>query len=429
MEVVDRAERAGVGPAAGNLAREIGIATRAAPSNRVLMVAPQPFYQDRGTPIALRHVIEALVQLGYEIDLISFPLGRRFELAHVRHEPVGNPLRFKSIPIGFSIKKLFFDAILLVRAYRQLRAHPYRCVHAVEEAAYLMWLPCRMNRVPLVYDMQSSIPEQLQSLPVWRTRAVQWLLRRLEGALVRRVDYVVASAGLGAYVRALAPSVAQREWHFPDRTACKAARPGARELEDQTGIARRELDLPVDAPTVVYCGNFEPYQGLPLLLGAVPLVVAAAPRTLFVLVGAADQRRIDDMAAALAPQLRKHVRILGTQPRERVQRYLMAADVLVSPRMSGKNAPLKIFDYLGTSRPIVATDITAHRAVLQDDKAVLVEPVAEALAQGIVRVLHDHQLARRMANATSALRRERLTWPAFVAEVDQIYGALAARAR
>jgi len=191
---------------------------------------------------------------------------------------------------------------------------------------------------------------------------------------------------------------------------------------------RRQLELSASAQVVVYSGNFEPYQGVPLLLAALPLVVRAAPHTVLVLVGAADQRQIEATYAALAPGLRKHLRIVARQPRDQVERFLLAAEVLVSPRVSGDNAPLKIFDYLGAARPIVATDVTAHRAVLHDDEALLVEPTPEALAQGILRLLQDDQLARRMAGA-SAARRERVGWPAFVADVGQIYGSLQGRSR
>ena len=392
------------------------------------MVAPQPFYQDRGTPIALRHVLEALVELGYEVDLLCFPLGRPIDLPAVSHQPVGNPLRFTSIPIGFSFRKLFLDVILLAQAWRQLGRQAYHCVHAVEEAAYLMWLPCRLSRVPLVYDMQSSIPDQLRALPVWRTRPVQRLLWRLEGWLVRRADYVVASAGLRGRVQALGPAVAHREWHFPDGSGSAHAKPAACDMACLRELMRAQLELSVSAQVLVYCGNFEPYQGLPLLLAALPLVVRAAPNTVLVLVGAADQQQIEATQAGLAVGLQRHLRILARQPREQVERFLLLADVLVSPRVSGDNAPLKIFDYLGAARPIVATDVTAHRAVLKDDQALLVEPTPEALAQGILRFLQDDQLARRMAQA-SAARHERLGWPAFLAEVDQIYGSLQGRSR
>ena len=79
---------------------------------RVLLMAPQPFYEDRGTPIALRHVLRALVELGHEVDVLTFPVGRSLELPGVRYFRAPNPLRFRSIPVGFSLRKVFLDLFL-----------------------------------------------------------------------------------------------------------------------------------------------------------------------------------------------------------------------------------------------------------------------------------------------------------------------------
>jgi glycosyltransferase involved in cell wall biosynthesis len=73
------------------------------------------------------------------------------------------------------------------------------------------------------------------------------------------------------------------------------------------------------------------------------------------------------------------------------------ADVLVSPRSYGDNVPLKIFDYMAAGKPIVATDIKAHRAVLDRDCAVLVDVSGQSLTDGIQRVLADVVLAETLA--------------------------------
>ena len=73
------------------------------------------------------------------------------------------------------------------------------------------------------------------------------------------------------------------------------------------------------------------------------------------------------------------------------------ADVLVSPRSYGDNVPLKVFDYMAAGKPIVATDIKAHRAVLDRDCAVLVAVAGPSLADGINRVLEDAGLAETLA--------------------------------
>jgi glycosyltransferase involved in cell wall biosynthesis len=101
--------------------------------------------------------------------------------------------------------------------------------------------------------------------------------------------------------------------------------------------------------------------------------------------------------------------------------YLAMADVLVSPRAFGGNLPLKIFDYLAAGRPIVATDISTHRTVLTQDTAVLVQPNAGALAEGIVSVLRYPSRGRELGHAAREYALEHLGWSRFVRTVGEIY--------
>src|ERR1700722_8005801 len=79
---------------------------------RVLLVTPQPFYEDRGTPIAVRYVAQALSELGAHVDILAFPVGRSVSIPRVRIMRCANPLRLKRVPIGFSWRKIALDATL-----------------------------------------------------------------------------------------------------------------------------------------------------------------------------------------------------------------------------------------------------------------------------------------------------------------------------
>jgi glycosyltransferase involved in cell wall biosynthesis len=81
--------------------------------------------------------------------------------------------------------------------------------------------------------------------------------------------------------------------------------------------------------------------------------------------------------------------------RHEIPDFLALADVLVLARKRGKNVPLKIFDYLKSEKPIVATDIPAHRAVLNEKTAIMVQPNPEALARGILLALKDTDLSKK----------------------------------
>lgn len=389
--------------------------------SRILVVAPQPVYEDRGTPIAVRQLAEALTQLSYDVEVLTYPVGRPLDVPGVELHRAANPFRIRSVPIGFSLRKLLLDATLVLALRARLRHGRYACVHALEEAAFAAVVLARPYGLPVIYDMQSSLPEQLVKHRVLRTRGAQWALRRAERWLLRRADLVASSAGLAERVRRMVPDARVREWHFSSSTMPPAP-------EDVAEL-RRELALPDGAPVVVYSGSFAHYQGIPELLRAVSLVRRAVPAAVFVMVGSSEGH-LDDGEAAEVAELERSgaLRLVSQQPRERMPCYLALGDVLVSSRRYGGNLPLKIFDYLAAGRPIVATDIPAHRAVLDDTRALLVGRRGEDLADAIVALLADPARAAALAAGARSYADEHLGWSRFVRVVAGVYEeALASR--
>jgi glycosyltransferase involved in cell wall biosynthesis len=268
--------------------------------------------------------------------------------------------------------------------------------------------------------MQSSLPEQMVKFRVLRGRRVQRLLHGCEAWLLNRADAVVSSAGLLQKVFQISPGKLAREWHFPSSVAVPPA-------ESQSGL-RAELGIPANAAVVMYAGTFETYQGLSTLLAAARRVVDVAPGTVFVLVGGEGEPAEDVHREAARLGLTDRVRFPGRKPRHEMSAYLAMADLLVSPRCYGDNLPLKVFDYLAAGRPIVATDLPAHRALLDETRAVLTEPTAPALAQAILDLLGDPARAAQLGAAARAYAAENLGWKRFVTTVNAVYEDIGNRA-
>jgi glycosyltransferase involved in cell wall biosynthesis len=381
--------------------------------HRVLVVAPQPLGEPRGTPIAVCNVLTALTELGCEVDLLTYPVGPAVDIPGVRVLHAPNPFGLRRVPIGFSFRKLLLDAALVPAMWRQMRRVRYCCIHAVEEAAFpAVWLGGRYG-VPVIYDMQSSLPEQMVRHRAFRGRRVQAVLRKCEAWLLQRADAVVSSAGLLQKVAATAPGTPAREWHFPSAPTDPAPA-GNRAL-------RAQLEIQPDAQVVLYAGTFEPYQGLSTLLGAAGRVLQAVPNAVFVLVGG-DHDAVEALRRdARRLGLNGAVRLVERRPRTEIPAYLAMAELLVSPRIYGDNLPLKVFDYLAAGRPIVATDLPAHRALLDETRAVLTPPTAPALADGIVYVLRTPERAAALARSAREYAATQLGWPRFVAMVEAVY--------
>lgn len=378
-------------------------------------MAPQPFYQDRGTPITVGHVLRALTQIGYEVDLLTYPIGETLEIPGVVYHRSANPLRFGRVPVSFSWRKVVLDIFLAVKLRRLLERNRYEFVHAVEEAAFLVLATRSRRETPVLYDMQSSLPEQLALKWYFDFRPIRAAFDACERWLLGRVDLVVASPGLRGIVERQAPGTAVEEWLFPVRPPAVA--------RDSVDSLRQELGIAADQPAIVYTGNFSSYQGLPTLVRSIPIVLASCPTAVFVLVGAHDGHECRTILRDLPASVASHLRVLVRVGKQDVDRYLELADVLVSPRSAGSNMPLKTFEYLATGKPIVATDIAAHRSILNDDTAVLVPGDERSIAAGIVRCLTDRTLAERTGRAASRHADEHLSWDAFLRFVRAIHSA------
>lgn len=394
-------------------------AVRSADRGRILIVAPEPFYQERGTPIALRRVVEAAAREGYAVDLLTYPVGDSILVPGLRIIRVGKFLPILNVPIGMSFRKLLLDLILFFGIIKWTSRERYRFIHAVEEATFLAILLRPWHKRPVLYDMQSSLPEQLAAYRGFRLGPVQRILKRCEGWLIHRADEIVCSAGLSNHVRDIRPHLPVRVWSFPGLT-------GSPDFQSVSDL-RTELGLDPGTRIIVYAGNFEPYQGIVRLLDSVPYVTSKAPNVCFILVGGdvSNATRLTEHPSWARSQ--KHLLWMPRQSQKDIVRYFALADVLVSPRDYGQNIGIKVFDYLAAGKPIVATDTPAHRSVLDDNRALLVGLEPEAIGRGILGLLEDPAEAGRLGREAGLFAEEQLGWNVFQKGLGKLYRSVERR--
>jgi glycosyltransferase involved in cell wall biosynthesis len=382
---------------------------------RVLLVTPQPFYEDRGTPIAVRFVARALSEIGFHVDLLAFPLGEPVEVPNVTIHRCANPMRLSRVPIGFSWKKVVLDTTLALAFRARLKAQSYDVVHAVEEAAYMASRLCPAYRVPFIYDMASSIPAELRRKMLLGTPPVQSLLRSVERSVLGRASHVICSMGLGDHVRREAAGTAFSEWRFPFVEPTGDARAVA--------DLRRSLDIGPDDWVLVYTGNFASYQGVDTLLQAFAMALRSDPRLLLLCVGATDNRSAG-LAAMPDPAVARRIRLVPRRPSQEVPLYLALANCLVSPRRATDNVPLKVFDYMGSGKPIIATRGRAHEPLLTPERAILCDGTADALADAILYAAANPSRMQVLAQTAGDYARRCFGWQPFVEFIRKTYAAV-----
>ncbi|MBN1917523.1 MAG: glycosyltransferase family 4 protein [Verrucomicrobia bacterium] len=390
---------------------------------RILFIAPQPFYEERGTPIAVRNLVETLGGLDHDVDLVAYHLGHDMALPNARTLRIPwNPIRH--IGPGFSWKKLPLDLLLQLRCEAEFWSRRYDVVHAVEEGAYMaMLMKYFFYRVPYVMDVDSSIPDQMAD------KGLPWSVVR---PFLQLVDdwAIAASLCVVTMCRALSESTQRRH---PKKNVFTIEDPpvlpgGVRSREEARPL-RRRLGIGDTEQVVLYMGNFSSYQGVDLLIEAFVEVAATHPRARLLLLGGTG-REIAAMRT-FAGRLGIDDRIIfaGHVAPQETPPYFALADVLVSPRRTGTNTPMKIYTYMASQRPIVATNLATHTQVLDERSAVLVAPSSSGLARGIGSLLDNAALGQRLAGEAARLVEDNYSMPAYRRKVAEMYAWVEERVR
>jgi glycosyltransferase involved in cell wall biosynthesis len=387
---------------------------------RILMIAPEPFFEPRGTPFSEFHRIRALTDLGHQVDLVTYPFGQDVIMSGLRVFRALRPPLLRGVKIGPSLAKLPLDACLLLSVVRRACSARYDVIHSHEEGGLIGVVLAALLRVPHLYDMHSSLPQQLSNFAFSRSRLVRGVFRAIERLMIRgsRVVVVICPALLDT-VTAIDPQA---------RVVLIENAPGSAAGEStaaQAGAVRTMHGLTPSTPVVLYTGTFETYQGLDLLFAAMALVHRQRPDARLLLAGGKPLQIRQAQAQARRAGLDQVAIFAGERPASEMPAYLAASDVLVSPRSRGTNTPLKIYQYLRSGKPIVATRLLTHTQVLSDDTAILTEASPEGFARGVRDALDDPFRAAQIGQRARALAETKYSYDAYLAKTRQAYEALA----
>ncbi|MBC7249760.1 MAG: glycosyltransferase family 4 protein [Anaerolineae bacterium] len=248
---------------------------------------------------------------------------------------------------------------------------------------FLLWLPWRWWRKRTLVLEEHTFPHR----GGWGARLHLAVSRRVDRLVVitQRLKELYIAAGVPAARILVAPDGVDlaRFEELPSKEE-----------------ARRQLGLPLVSKVICYTGHLFAWKGVYTLVDA----ASRLPDALLLIVGGMAQDR-EKLQQYLVERSIENVRLVPHIPPSEVPCFLAAADVLVLPSSAQQTisreytSPLKLFEYMASGTPIVATDLPSTREVLRDGRdAILVPPDdPEALAKGLRQVLERPDRGRQLA--------------------------------
>jgi glycosyltransferase involved in cell wall biosynthesis/putative flippase GtrA len=344
---------------------------------KLLFIANSRIPTERAMGTAIMKQCEAFARAGMQVELVV-PLRKN---VHIE-----NPFTYHGVEENFTITHLW-SLDLPILEYIKARFTVQRVSFFIRLLLYAL-----TDKADFFYTRE---PELIALLPARKSKFVE--LHHLYGLGTFGKFFLSRCTGIITITKALREDVARifdvppSKMHVaPSGVDLTKFRDGATKEE-----VRRALGITTTNPIALYIGSLETWKGYETFLKASKFLEDTVS---CVVIGGTENQ------VSTLRQEYPNVFFLGFLPQQLVSRSAQVADVLVAPNSEKElisarhTSPLKVFEYMASGIPIVASAITSIEEILSPKNAVLVEPDnPEALAYGISVVTQDHSLAQSIA--------------------------------
>jgi glycosyltransferase involved in cell wall biosynthesis len=383
------------------------------------MLAPTPFFADRGCHVRIYEEARALRDLGQEVLIVTYHLGRDLPgIATCRIPPVP---WYRKLTAGPSWHKPYLDILLFFTALRAVRRFHPDIFHAhLHEGAFIALLLKKFLPVPLVFDCQGSLTAEMIDHGFIRQGSLLYrLFGYLEQFINRRADFIITSSGPAAQVLCSDVRVsAERVLALIDGVNSDDFKPLSREE------SRRTLNLPQDRTLAVFLGVLNRYQGIDLLLESIKIMHSQGSPVHFLIMGFPEERY---RRLAAAAGIADAVTFTGRVDYVKAPLYLCAGDFAISPKISLTEANGKLFNYMACGLPTVVFDTPINREILGDAGVYAAYNDPEDFANKIADLANDSGLRKRLSAKMVTMAVTQHSWLARGRRLLELYRSLLGR--
>jgi glycosyltransferase involved in cell wall biosynthesis len=383
---------------------------------RIAMVAACPFPAPRGTPIRIYRIADELSRRGHDVDVFTYHLGASAAGARFAIHRIPNVRTYRKLSPGPSYQKLLLlDPLLAVKLIRALRRRRYDVLHAHHVEGLLAALPAHLlYRVPVIFDAHTLLETELPYYPMALSRR---LLRRfgrtLDVQLPKWADHVIAVSD------EIRDTLVNRFKYSPQALSVI---PNGVEEDFGDALAQPASPSLYPGPTVVYAGNLAAFQRIDLLLRGFAAAQARRPELCLHIYTDSPFHEFEPLASELGIRERVCVENVSL---EQLPARLAAADVAVNPRTECAGIPQKLANYMAAGCPIVSCAGSAKHIVHEHTGLVVPDNDVDALADGILRLVADKVLARKLGAQARAFARDELGWARVAERIEAVYEQVA----
>lgn len=386
---------------------------------KILVVAPTPFFADRGTHIRILEEALALEKLGHKITIATYHIGRDVDLEVETKMEVRRIRRllfwYKKLEAGPDWQKIVLDLLLIKKTLFLAGAQKPDVIHAhLHEGVLIGWIVQKIlfwRNITLVCDFHGSLTKEMISHSYLGAGLLKKIFEGVEKWIDRRGEVALTSSWENSEeVGAIRDEEAI--------TVLDGVNLRYYENLPSKEESKRELELPSEKTIVSYTGALVPNKGTDYLFQAISTVLKKNKNAYFVIAGFP----IEGIAKFVKEKgLEKDVRIISPLSYFDLPGVLNASDIAIDPKDSStRQASGKILQYMAAGLPVVCFDRQNNREYLAEAGQYAGKISAEGLAEAIEKLLEDKQRMKTMGKI-SRNRSELFSWEKSAKMIELIY--------
>ncbi len=384
------------------------------------MIAPTPFFADRGTHIRILEEALALRRRGHEVTIATYHIGSDLPGGLADGIDVRRIRRllfwYKKLEAGPDWQKIVLDLMLIRKTFFLARTWKPDIIHGhLHEGVLIGWIVRRLlfwRKMKLVADFHGSLTKEMVSHDYLGGGILKAIFERIERVVDNLGDAAVASSW----------SNAKEISRLRRRGGVEVALDGAR-IFAPSGVENRRLSrekhgIPIDATVVAYTGAFIANKGVKVLVAAIPSALARDENLFFVLAGF-PRNELEPLLEEA--EVRSRVKIVSPLPYFELGAILGMSDIAIDPKRDGTGqASGKMLQYMGAGLPVVCFDTRNNREYLGDGGVFAADETSEALADAIVALAARRDDWSKLGGDNRA-RAHSFSWDKSGEKLEKIY--------
>lgn len=392
---------------------------------KVLMIAPTPFFSDRGTHIRILEEALALTRRGFSVTIATYHIGQDLPEPFSSQVEVRRIRRllfwYKKLEAGPDWQKVILDLMLIRKVFFLARTTQPDVLHGhLHEGVLIGWIVQKAlfwRKMSLVADFHGSLTREMVSHAYLRTG----LLRRLFEWVERVIDDLGDQAMTSSW-RNTREISALRKKNTPTTVPDGVGTDGEETLDFPRAALRRKYGIPEDALVVTYTGALVANKGIRHFVNAIPQILIGDARAHVVVAGFPWNE--------VAPYFEgkswmDRVTPITPLPYFSLREILAMSDVGIDPKEEGVGqASGKMLQYMGAGLPVVCFDTENNREYLADGGEYAREISGTGLSDAVLRLLRDPELRKRKGAANHARAKEQFSWDRTGEILEGVYTSL-----